>query len=248
MANDSFADDHDSVAARYLDGDYTDRNPSWDIEDSPWKVQQVLRMVRRHNLMPASIAEVGCGAGGILAGLRGHFPETKLYGFDIAPGAAQFWDRYAEARIEFTLGDFFERNRRHYDLLLALDVLEHLANPFDFLARLGGYADHYLFHFPLDLSAVSVLREHPLLHVRRKVGHLHYYTKGLALAMLEESGYDVVDWFYTGAWFSAPQRGWLARLAGVPRLLARAVGQDFGVRLFGGETLMVLARHHPGKP
>ena len=121
-------------------------------------------------------------------------------------------------------------------------MIERLANPFEFLSRLAGHVEHYLFHFPLDLSAVSVLRETSLLHVRRKVVHIHYYTKGLALAILEEFGYDVVDWFYTGAGFSASQRGWLARLAGVPRLLARAVGQDFSMRLFGGDTLMVLAK------
>lgn len=148
-----------------------------------------------------------------------------------------------DAGIEFTLGDFFEQSRRPYELLLVLDVIEHLANPFDFLSRLGGYAQGYIFHFPLDLSALSVLREKPLFHVRNKVGHLHYYTKGLALALLEECGYEIRDWFYTGAAFSAPQRRWLTRLASLPRRLAYAVGKDFGVRLLGGETLMVLAKH-----
>ena len=90
---------------------------------------------------------------------------------------------------------------------------------------------------------MSVLREAPLLHVRKKVGHLHYYTKGLALTMLEESGYQVVDSSYTGAGFTAPQRGWLARMASLPRRLVGAMAKDAGVRLFGGETLMVLARH-----
>lgn len=233
----------DVAARRYLDKTYLDHNPSWDIEDSPWKVGQLLRMIRRHHLKPASIAEIGCGAGGILAGLRIHFPEAQLYGFDIAPGAAQFWGRHASARIEFALGDYFACSTRRYDLILVLDVVEHLANPFEFLSRLAGHAEDYLFHFPLDLSAFSVLRETPLLHVRRKVGHIHYYTKGLALAMLEESGYEVVDACYTGAGFTAPQRGWLSRLAGVPRRLVHAVAKDVGVRLFGGETLMVLARH-----
>ena len=227
---------------RYRGDRYANTNPTWDIEDSPWKVEQVLRMMRAHNLAPASIAEVGCGAGAVLAGMRRVFPEAKLYGFDIAPGAAHLWARQADAGIEFTLGDFFEQSRRPYELLLVLDVIEHLANPFDFLSRLGGYAQGYIFHFPLDLSALSVLREKPLFHVRNKVGHLHYYTKGLALALLEECGYEINDWFYTGAAFSAPQRRWLTRLASLPRRLAYAVGKDFGVRLLGGETLMVLAQ------
>jgi len=200
----------DITTARYLGKGYGLANPSWDIEDAPWKAGQVVRMMERHRLAPSSIAEIGCGAGAILVGLRRHFPDADLYGYDIAPGAAGFWDHHASARIEFKLGDFFQHSHRQYDVLLVLDVIEHLANPFDFLSRLRGYARQYIFHIPLDLSAVNVLRERPLLHVRKKVGHLHYYTKGLAIAMLEECGYQVVDSFYTGAAFTAPQRGWLA--------------------------------------
>jgi Methyltransferase domain len=233
----------DGTVARYLGEDYGRANPSWDIEDSPWKVDQVVRMMRRHQLAPASIAEIGCGAGAILAGLRGHFPDTALYGFDIAPGAAGFWSRYASARIEFTLGNFFQHSHQQYDVLLVLDVIEHLGDPFDFLSRLSGHARQHIFHIPLDLSALSVMREEPLLHVRKKVGHLHYFTKGLALAMLEEAGYQVVDSFYTGAGFTAPQRGWLTRMASLPRRIVHAMAKEVGVRLFGGETLMVLARH-----
>lgn len=233
----------DATRSRYTSEAYLNANPSWDVEDSPWKVEQVVRMIQRHHLAPSSMAEIGCGAGAILAGLRANFPDAALYGFDIAPGAAGFWGRYASARIEFTLGDFFEHSHRQYDVLLVLDVIEHLANPFDFLVRLSGHAKHHIFHIPLDLSAVSVLREAPLLRVRKKVGHIHYYTKGLALTMLEESGYQVVDSFYTGAGFTAPQRGWLARMASLPRRMVHAMSKDAGVRLFGGETLMVLARH-----
>lgn len=234
---------HDVTAIRYLGHEYGLANPSWDVEDSSWKADQVIRMLRRRHLVPTSIADIGCGAGAILAGLRGYFPNAALYGFDIAPGAADLWKRHAAAQIEFTLGDFFQRSHRRYDLVLVLDVIEHLANPFDFLSRLRGHAEHYLFHIPLDLSAVSVLRERPLLHARAKVGHLHYYTKELALTMMKEAGHCIVDWSYTGAAFSAPQRGLLAKMASFPRRVMHAIAKDAGVRLFGGETLLILTRH-----
>jgi hypothetical protein len=125
--------------------------------------------------------------------------------------------------------------------LLALDVLEHLQDPFAFLSRIRGRAKHYVFHFPLDLSAASVLRETPLLHVRRKVGHVHYFTRNLALALLDDCGYRIVDARYTGAAFTAPQRSLKTWLACLPRRMARMANLDWGIRLFGGETLMVLA-------
>lgn len=233
----------DLTRLRYTSGAYYEHNPSWDLEDSPWKASRVQALMAAHSIRPGTLAEVGCGAGAVLAALRPVLPETELFGFDIAPAAASFWERHAPARIHFELGDFFEISQRCYDIVLVLDVLEHLANPFDFLVRLSRHAPYFVFHFPLDLSASSVLRESPLLHARVKVGHLHYFTKGLALALLEECGYVVVDWQYTGAAFSAPQRTWKIRLGGLARRLAYAMNKDFGVRLLGGETLMVLAKH-----
>lgn len=235
----------DWIDERYTGRNYEEQNPTWDAEDSPWKAKQVDAIIRRHQIPATHIAEVGCGAGGVLASLRETRPEAELYGFDIAPALTRFWDRHTHARICFELGDFLQVNHRHFDVILLLDVLEHLANPFDFLARVRGQADHFVFHFPLDLSASAVLRESPLLDVRRKVGHLHSFTKGLALALLAEAGYAVVDWQYTGAAFTAPQRNWKTRLAGAVRMIAYAANKDVGVRLLGGETLIVLARPTP---
>ena len=90
---------------------------------------------------------------------------------------------------------------------------------------------------------MSVLREKPLLNVRKKVGHIHYFTKGLALTLIQECGFEVLDWNYTGAAFSTPQMTWKTRLMQLPRRVSNAVfGRDTGVRLLGGDTLMILAR------
>lgn len=227
---------------RYLSDAYADANPTWDQEDSPWKAMLVSEAIRRVGLRPASIAEIGCGAGGVLASLRANFPDALLAGFDIAPGAARFWPQHTQEHIKFTVGDFLKVSRDQYDVILLLDVVEHLADPFGFLAQIKERAGHFVFHIPLDLSALSVLREKPLLYVRHKVGHLHYYTKSLALALLEDCGFEIVDWRYTGAAFSAPQRTWKAKLVSIIRWIAYSINKDGGVRLLGGETLIVMAR------
>ena len=232
----------DPVARRYLNGEYAERNPDWDSLDSPWKADRVAESLVCHGINPASIAEIGCGAGGVLAALRPRFPQADMAGFDIAPELISLWPAHEDARIRFTLGDFLSMNQQPFELLLVLDVLEHLGDPFSFLERLKGHGEWVIFHFPLDLSAITVLRESPLLHVREKVGHIHYFTRGLALALLEECGYEVIDARYTGAAFNAPGRTLRTRLAALLRWLVNAVNRDIGVRLLGGETLMVLAR------
>lgn len=231
----------DPFAARYLGSEYLQKNPTWDVEDSPWKAGKVHEILAANDVQPRSIVDVGCGAGLVLVELKRAYPAARLAGYDIAPDAERFWASPRAQGIELTLGDFASVSQARYDVLLALDVLEHLQDPFAFLTRLKERAAHYVFHFPLDLSALSVLRETPLLHVHRKVGHVHYYTRGLALTLLHDCGYQVVEARYTGAAFSAPQRGWKARLAHLPRRVAFALSHDWGARLLGGETLMVLA-------
>ncbi len=128
-----------------------------------------------------------------------------------------------------------------YDVLLMIDVFEHVSDPFSFLEESHAHARKFVFHIPLDLSATGVARKTPLLNVRRSVGHLNYYTKDLALETLTDGGYKIIDWRYTEASLNSPNRTLKTKLASLPRKLFYAINKDFGVRLLDGETLLVLA-------
>ena len=145
------------------------------------------------------------------------------------------------AGVTFNIGSFHELSSMQYDVLLMLDVFEHVRDPFTFLEESRVHAHKFVFHIPLDLSASGIARKSPLLNARRNIGHLSYYTKDLALETLTDCGYKIIDWRYTGASLNSPNRTWKTRLASVPRKLFYWVNKDTGVRLLGGETLLVLA-------
>lgn len=77
----------------YASGDHAEKNPMRHLEESPWKAEQLLHMPRRHALKPATIAEVGCGAGkDLIAGTqqkRIGFP-CELASYDISPNALPY--------------------------------------------------------------------------------------------------------------------------------------------------------------
>lgn len=233
-----------SINSPYQSGAYLDNNPDWHVGDAPWKARLVRALLARHGIRPTSLVEVGCGSGEVLANLQPGLPQTRVVGFDVSPQAADFWRSGARAAsgIEFHLGDFHAHNETVFDVLLMLDVFEHVRDPLDFLQRTRRFANWFVFHIPLDLSASSVLRGWPLINVRRKVGHLHYYTKDLALEVLAEAGYELVEWKYTGASLNSPERSLKTKIAAWPRRLLYSLNRDFGVRLLGGDTLLVLAR------
>jgi hypothetical protein len=77
---------------------------------------------------------------------------------------------------------------------------------------------------------------------RSTVGHIHYFTKEIALAALKDTGYEVVDHFYTNTNLELPNRGWKADLMKRPRKAAYRLNPDLAVRVLGGFSLLVLAR------
>ncbi len=231
------------ATTRYTDGEYLLQNPTWHVEDAPWKVEQILAMLRRHDLAPRSVCEVGCGAGEILARLQRRLPDDcELAGYDISPQALRLASTRSNPRLQYHLGDLVDTPGPAFELVLAIDLIEHLDDYHGFLRRLKPRGEWKLFHIPLDLSAYAVLRSHPMLDLRTSVGHIHYFTKDLALAVLGDLDYEVVDWFYP-TW-NPPLRGMPVRqrvLWALRRTLFR-LAPDVSVRLLGGRSLMVLAR------
>ncbi len=223
-----------SIESRYQDGAYLKNNPDWDRGDSPWKAGHLISLLEAHHIEPASICDIGCGAGDALEHLGQRFKSARLIGYDISPQAAAHWITN-HPRIEFKLGEFESLNTETHDLVTMLDVFEHVRDPFTFLERAHEHGRYFAFHIPLDLNALSVCRRSTLLTTRHKAGHLHFYTRELALETLRDCGYTVIEARYTGQFTRA------SALASLPRRIAYAVNKDWGVRLLGGETLAVLA-------
>ncbi len=88
----------------------------------------------------------------------------------------------------------------------------------------------------------TVFRGSPIERRRRSFGHLHYFTKETALAALQETGYEVIDHFYTRASVELRKRSWKGNLAKLPRAVLFALNQDWTVRMLGGFSLLVLAK------
>lgn len=226
----------------YTGGAYLRQNPTWHAEDSPWKASQILKMLERNGIAPRTVAEVGCGAGETLDILHGRFPpDCRLRGFEISPQAFDLCAPKVKDRLTFELADFTRDTTETFEVLLCIDVIEHVEDCFTFLRELRTRARFKVFHIPLDLSVQSVLRETPLVVGRRTAGHVHYFTKRIALSLLEETGHRVVDHFYTPGGLASHGNGSLKRA--LARLLWRAsfaLHPDLAVRTFGGYSLMVL--------
>jgi 2-polyprenyl-3-methyl-5-hydroxy-6-metoxy-1,4-benzoquinol methylase len=185
---------------------------------------------------------VGCGAGETLRQLHDKMGEdTRFVGYEISPQAFDLCQARASKRISFRLADITQEESEHFDLILVMDVVEHLEDYFTFLREIRDRAEYKIFHFPLDLSVQTIARPRGLIRLREMYRHLHYFTKDLALTILEDTGYEIMDWFYTARSIDLPSDARSRRLARVPRRIAFAIHQDLAVRVLGGFSLLVLA-------
>jgi hypothetical protein len=223
----------------YTDGEYVRKNPTWHREDSAWKAQQVIKILKRNSVVPRTIAEVGCGAGEVIRRVSLAFPDARCQGFEISPDAIEQTRGRETEKLSYHLCDVLQTTER-FDLVLLIDVIEHIEDCFRFLRSLRKNTEYIVAHIPLDLSVLSLLIDTPMTN-RRSVGHLHYFTKTTALALLSDTGYTIHDWFYpTGAHF-LPHKQWRTGLASAFRAAGERIAPGLNAVLLGGASIMVLA-------
>lgn len=228
----------------YEDGTYLQNNPDWHQRDSTWKAERIARILAKNGVRPQTVAEIGCGAGEVLRSLSTKLgDEVEFAGFEISPQAYELSRTKASGNLSFALKDLLaEPEEVRFDVLMAVDVFEHVEDYYGFLRKMRCRATYKVFHIPLDLSVQAVARAGRLMYARKSVGHIHYFTRDIALAVLEDTGYEVVDSFYTCGSIDLPAQGWRAGLVKLPRRWAFALHEDLAVRVLGGFSLMVLSR------
>ena len=243
----------------YTSGAYLQKNPLWHADESPWKANYVLQIIAKNSIAPKTICDVGCGAGEVLRLVQEGMNEGCIFwGYEISPQAFALCHSRANERLHFKLADIRQEKGAHFDLILLLDVLEHLEDYFTFLREIQPKSEYKIIHIPLDISARTVFRG-DLIKFRAAYGHIHYFTKDLAIQMLKDVGYEVVDYLYT--WQSNsihfvwnenrnnPRKlarrlvGFIGRtILGVPSQILFAIHKDLAVRVIGRWRLLVLAK------
>lgn len=216
-------------------------NPQWHADEAPWKAKHILRMLDFQQLKPRRVGEVGCGTGEVLKQLQLSMDAHCTFtGFDISPQAIELSKSRQNSRLQCRLEDPCAATNDYFDLLLVLDVLEHLEDYFTFLRSVKHLGAYKLFHFPLDLSVQTVLRRRGLLKRRKMYRHLHYFTKETALQILMEEHYKILHCSYVPRQIEMAA-GLGEKILRWPRIIGSAISEELTARVLGGFSLFVLA-------
>jgi cyclopropane fatty-acyl-phospholipid synthase-like methyltransferase len=233
----------------YTSGGYLENNPDWHDAEAPWKARRIHEFLSSHHVRPSTIAEVGCGAGGVLSNVAQRFgSDVQCVGYDISPQAISLARAKERDGLRYVCGDV-RASAERFDLLMMIDVFEHVEDYFGFLRAMRPLADRFVFHIPLELSLWTLFHQRNLLATRKRIGHLHFFWKEQALASLVDAGYDIVANEY-----SLPLDRWPADMPAQPKVKSRALpllraatalawklDPDWCARVFGTTSLLVLA-------
>ncbi|MBC8056644.1 MAG: methyltransferase domain-containing protein, partial [Rhizobiales bacterium] len=177
-------DDHPDYVARRQGGSF--EQAQIDIEVRLFKLPNLLRLLPAER-PPASVLEIGCATGELIAALPVAAGGRRL-GIDISA------ENIAAARarfpaVDFRCGDFRALRHEHFDAVVMSDVLEHVPDDAGFLrdaARLGGLV---LVNLPLEDNWLNRNRRYGPDDVS---GHLRRYSLADGLALVERAGLAVV--------------------------------------------------------
>ena len=227
----------------YISGQYLKNTGNWNEADSEWKAGIIYQLYRKNNIAPQSVVEIGCGAGGILNHLSTLDKSiNSLCGYDISPQAISLANEKINEKLSFYNQDFLTANLPVVDLLLVIDVIEHVDDYYNFLRKIFLKGKQFIFHIPLDLSCRTILKPKILWQQRESVGHIHYFSEEMILWIFKDIGYRIIDWHFTKPTIDLEKNHSLKPLLKKSlRNFSFKMNESVSAKLFGGYSMMILA-------
>ncbi|MEH1789731.1 MAG: methyltransferase domain-containing protein [Nostoc sp.] len=183
----------------YITGNYGIQHSDWHLSDAPNKVKDIITalqlIIENSNKSSLKIADIGCGVGGVLNEtvklLNQNYPHLELtaIGFEIASSAVEV------SRQLFPTLDIrqkaFERCDGCFDLVMFIDVLEHLENPWEMLRIARDTSEYIAVRQPL-LENFSTFRYNNYRNEREHWGHIGYFNYHSFMDMTQATGWKPI--------------------------------------------------------
>lgn len=137
-----------------------------------------------------NILDIGCGGGVFLHAFAQRFSSAGLAGVEPTPSFAELAGRRLKANIVegmFKRGTFKES----FDLICAIQVLEHVPDPVDFLASIRENLSPQGLAY-IEVPDVTDFGHLPADHDRFMAQHLHIYSQASLTELCRRAGLRIV--------------------------------------------------------
>ena len=157
------------------------------------KAGHVAALCDRAGLSPATVVEIGCGEGALLAALSARGIGEVLDGFELSPKAAALARQKnlgRVRRVEAYDGQHVPATDGVYDLAVLSHVVEHVSDPLPLLREARRVAHHVAVEVPLEANR-SAARPAKRAEAAR-IGHVQAFDRSSIGQLCALAGLKVV--------------------------------------------------------
>jgi len=163
--------------------EYINKNPNMHLEDSLLKLGQI-SLVIPSSLKVKSLLDVACGAGLITLKMVEKLKSKDNVGIDISRAMinkAKELDK--DGVVIWKVTDVFKYNAKNkFDLVICVDILEHVEHDLKFLKKVGQLGRYVVIKTPLEKSTFSKLLVKlkifdPWKDTEIRYGHIQHYDE-----------------------------------------------------------------------
>lgn len=151
-------------------------------------------------LVDKSVCEIGIGRGLLFDKLIQRKPR-ELFGIDVS---IQFLKRYANQTTKAVNSILANAENlpfaKHFDVIVASDILEHVINPGDFLYSVNRALTEngkFIVRVPFDENLMQYSRK---LGCEYKFAHLRCFSRKTLRTNLDCAGFRITKFYYDGFW------------------------------------------------
>lgn len=178
--------------------------------ENKWKFRRDRSLVIRNEMIrviSASIndslnfLEIGCGCGATLLKIKNIFKNANLYGIEPNPAAADIAGIFSKVTVAEAESFTFNYPVKFFDYILLPDVLEHLKDPWSFLAKIKEFlADNgsilMNIHNAMHISVIRQLLNGTWGYSKTGVldrEHLRFFTLADAINMILANNLKIIN-------------------------------------------------------
>ncbi len=172
------------------EGAYAMRCGAWRALGATGKADHVATLTTGLQDRPRTLAEVGCGDGGLLDALASRGVADLFHGFEISERAVQIAsNRPAIERVERFDGTSLPAGDAAYDLGVLSHVLEHVPDPLPLLRETARMCRAVVLEVPLEDNRFA--SRPAAQRGRDAIGHLHRFSRADVHRLASDAGLDV---------------------------------------------------------
>jgi SAM-dependent methyltransferase len=173
----------------HYEGSYSASAMEWRRVGAADKARNVERMVSGHSV--ASVLEVGCGTGAVLAEIARRGVGSRHAGIDWADPSQHADVEASSLDLRSYDGTTIPFEDGAFDLVFATHVVEHVQDPRTFLRELARVSRSLIYvEIPCEMT---VRLRRAAVQSALDTGHINAYSPEHFLILLQTAGLDVVD-------------------------------------------------------